>query len=387
MAQTKTKPQAKAAAPAKAAAKGAKPKATKANEAAAKPKAPSVIFEEGQLVKFTGYRSNVSKDEAVFKAEDVLYIVSVEQSDEKGVLYTAIKASDIEEYETNGDDNVTGGEVAPTEVSELKGSALDKARDQFIPVVKIGRLAEMLEANDDVVEVALDLNREIQANFFWLGGALALTLQKGAHLKANGGNYAGEEAFHDFCNAEFGFSGSKGRALARIYTTFSGLENFDPDSLAGIDWSKVSIAERFVTPENVNEVLEIAEGTTQRELAVTLKQKFASDGKTASGKAASRGAGSTLSKKTLTFKLDEDSADTVELVLTQGMKQTGLESPAAMLERICIEWAEANVDGDAAKKRIQNKAKQAAKAREAAAPAPKEATPAKAAPKPAPKKK
>ena len=122
---------------------------------------------------------------------------------------------------------------------------------------------------------------------------------------------------------------------------------------------------------------------------MTLKQKYAtSEGKTASGKSASRGAPS-IAKKTLTFKLDEDAADTVDLVIQQAMKQNGIESPALALERICLEWADANVDGDAAKKRIQNKAKAAEKAR-ASQPAPKaEAAPKAAAPaakKPAAKK-
>lgn len=398
--QTKTKPTAKAAAPAakgkaKPATAAAKKPAAKASEgAAAKPAKPSVVFETGTLVKFNGYRSNMDKDEVVFAEGDILYIVEVEDEAESGILYSAINAKDIAAYEEDPD-SVNGGQVAPAEVSELKGSALDKAQDTYMPIVVMAPLAELLAENDgNAIEVAIGLNRAIQANYFWMGGALAQILQTGAYLKENGGDYEGEEAFNEFCQAEFAFKASKGRALARIYKTFSQIEGFDADKLASVDWSKVAIAERFVTPDNVDEVLEVAENSTQRDLAVALKQKFvAENGKTASGRGASRGA--SITKKTLSFRLDEDAAETVELVIQQCMKQAGFEpgNEALALERICMQWADEHVEADSAKKRIQSKAAKAAKAREAAAkpataaPAAKAATPAAKAPAKKPAKK
>lgn len=381
---TKTKPTHKPAAspPATTKAKATKAdaapksgkKAAKATADAAKNKAPAVILEAESFAKFTGYRTNVPKDEAVFKADDVLFILGSATDDNGKVTYTAINAKDIATYEEHGEEAVVGGEVASNEVAEIKGAALEKVKEQYVPVIVFGKLSELLDANDDdAIEVARELSNQIQANYFWLGGALAKVFQAGTYLKSNGGKYTGENAFHDFCQAEFGFSGSKGRQLARIYTTFSAMEGFDPeDQLAGMDWSKVAIAERFVTPDNVNEVLKLVDKTSQRDLAVTLKQKFAAgDGKTVSGKAASRGP--SIQKKTLTFKLDEDAAETVELVLQQAVKQFGIPEAAA-LERIMVMWAEDNVDGDAAKKRIAAKAKAAEKARAEAAKAAAPAT-------------
>lgn len=392
--KSKPKPAATTAAKgkAKAATAGKKPAAKASEAAAAKPGKPSVIFETGTLVKFSGYKSNMDADDVVFTADDILYIVEVEDDPESGILYGAINAKDINAYEEDPD-SVQGGQVSPAEVHELKGTALEKAQDTFLPVVVMGRLGELLDENDgDPIEVAIALNRGIQENYFWMGGALAQILQTGVYLKENGGEYSGDEAFNDFCQAEFQFKASKGRALARIYKTFSGIEGFDAGKLASLDWSKVSIAERFVTNENVNEVLEVAETATQRELGVILKEKFVSadTGKTASGRGASRGP--QIVKKTIAFKLDEDAAETVELVLQQCMKQHGIQNPADALERIMIEWADQHVEADAAKKRIASKAAKAAKARAAAAKpepeaAPAAKAPAKAATKPAPKKK
>jgi hypothetical protein len=360
---TKARPKkgtAKPKAPAK------KPAAKKTQKTDTKPKAPAVLFEVGDFVKFNGYRTDVSKDEAAFEKDETLYLIEVDEQ-EDGVLYTAIIASDISEYETNGDENVRGGQVAPSEVSQIKGAALEKARDTYMPVVRTGKLAELLDETDDPIEVAVNLNHTIQETYFWLGGALAIILQQGSYLKENGGSYEGEDAFNDFCQDEFGFKASKGRDLARVYRTFSQIDGFDPASLDAVGWSKAAIAERFVTEDNVEEVIEIATDTTQRELAATLKEKYVSEsGTTGSGRAASRG-GNKLVTKTMSFRLDEDSAETVELAINQCMKQNGIENEALALERICLEWAQDHVEAKTAAKRIQTKGNKAKKAREAAA--------------------
>jgi hypothetical protein len=380
MAATKTKAKPAKAAPAKGKAATAKSKTTakKANTAAAvKPKPPTNILEVGSFAKFGGYRSNMDEDEVVFAEGDVLYIVEVDDDDKDGILYSAINATELQMYNEEGEDAVSGGQVAPSEVSEIKGGALDKARAQYVPVEAMGRLAEMLEENDNPIEVAIELNQSIQETYFWLGGALAKVLQGQLHLKENGGDCEGDEAFNDFCQAEFGFKASKGQQLARVYVTFSNIPNFDPATLDAVGWSKAAIAERFVTEDNVDEVLELATETSQRELAHTLKVQYADEnGATASGKAASRG--EQIVKKSLSFRLDEDSAESVQLALQQCMKQNGIENEALALERICVEWAQENVQAASAKSRINAKANKAAKLREKATKPAKAEAPAKA---------
>jgi len=381
--KAKTKPK---AATKKTAAK--KPVAKKAPKAAAKATKPEAMLEEGAFVEFTGYRSEMADDEVVFAAGDTLKILEIDNDGADGVLYTCIKASDIEEYEANGDENIEGGQVAVSEVKPLKGRALELVREQYIPVHMIGKLSAMMEEHENATDVAIELNQAINENYFYLGGALARVLQTGEYLVENGGGYEGEDAFHEFCQNEFGFKASKGRQLARIYQTFSELPDFDAERLSTIGWSKANMIERFVTEDNVDEILETAETTTQRELTAVLKEQFvAADGKTASGKAAGRG-GDKMVTKTMTFRLSEDSAESVEIALQQCMKQSGIESMDLALERICVEWAQDHVQTKTAAKTIQTKAKKAAKAREAASAgkAPKEA-PAAAAPKKAGRKK
>lgn len=357
--KTKTVTKAKAKAP-------AKPKATKEQ---AKPQAAGDLLEEGTFVSFKGYRGEMEADEVVFTENDTLYIVEIDDEGEDGVLYSCIKAEDVSEYLENGADELEGGQVAPAEVKELKGGALDKAREAFMPLHLIGKMEELLDSADgDPVAAAVELNQSIQESYFYMGGALAMVLQKGSHLVENGGSYEGDEAFNDFCQGEFGFKASKGRNLARIYQTFSSLPDFDPASLSDIGWSIASKLEKYVTADNVDDVLETArsEDVTQRTVDAVMKEKFVSaDGTSASGRATSRG-GDKISVRTLSFRLSEDSGDTVDIALQQCMKQNGIESAELALERICLEWAQDHVETKTALTNIQRKAKKAARTREEA---------------------
>ena len=367
-ARTKAKPaatKAKAAPKGKAPAKG-KPKATKA---AAAPKAVETLLEVGSFVKFKGYANEVDADEIAFAEGDVLYIAEVDTEGD-ATLYSCIPAHEVAEFLENGDENVNGGQVAPSEVTEIKGGALDKVREQYMPIAMVGRMEELLdEHGGNAIELADALNEEIQQSYFYLGGALAQVLKSGSYLTENGGEYDGDEAFNDFCQDHFGFKASKGRQLARIYSTFSALPGFDPEDLAGIGWSIAGKLEKYVTPDNVDEVLEAAkeDGVTQRTVDTVMREKFVdADGKSASGRSTTRG-GDKLVTKTMSFRLSEDSADTVEIAIQQCMKQNGIESMELALERICLEWGQDHIETKTAKTNIQRKANKAAKARELAA--------------------
>lgn len=370
--KTKAKPK-----PATKKAPAKKPGAKKATKAAAKPAASSANLPEiNSMVRFTGYRNEVSDDEIAFAENDVLYIVEIDDDETDGVLLSCIKAEDIAIYNEEGEDAVEGGQVAPSEIVALKGGALEKAREAFTPIVLLGRLAEMFQETDEAIDVAIELNQDIQQSYFWLGGALLRVLQEGKYLTENGGEYEGDEAFNDFCQTEFGFKASKGRNLARIYGTFSALPDFDPASLADIGWSIASKLEKYVTEDNVEEVLDVAREpeATQRTIDAMLKEKFVSaDGTTASGKAATRGEKFVM--KTMSFRFSEDSGESVEIAIAQCMKQHGYQSPELALEHIVVEWAQDHVETKKAKQTIAAKSRKAALARDRAAKAKEDAKP------------
>lgn len=359
--KTKAKPVTK-----KAPVKKAAPAAAKAS------KAPANVLEDNVFAKFTGYKGETPADEAVFTEGEIVYIIGHEDT-ETGVVYTAIAADEVAAYTEGGEDVIErGGELAGGEVSELKGGALEKAREAHMPIVLVGRMSELLEASDgDAILTAVELNQSIQESYFYMGGALAEILKAGTYLKENGGEYGGEEAFNDFCQEEFGFKASKGRQLARIYSTFSAVPDFDPQSLSAIGWSIAGKIEKYVTPENVDDVIEAAsaEGVTQRNVDTLMKEKFVSaDGTSDSGRATSRG--EKLVTKTLSYRLSEDSAETVEIAIQQFMKQRGIQDPNLALEGICVEWGQEHIETKTAKMKLNSKANAAAKKR-AATPEPK----------------
>lgn len=368
-----TKAKAKPAAKKPAAKKTTKKPAAKATKQKAPAKKPEVkLMEVGDFAIFTGYKTELDAEDAVFSEGDQIYIADVIEDEESGTIsYIAVVAGDVGELLENGDENVTGGEVAASEIRALKGNALDKVREQYMPVRVMGDLVSLLEeADGDAIEVAQELNADIAKAYFYMGGALAMVLQNGSHLKENGGSYEGDDAFNEFCQNEFNFKASKGRALARIYTTFSALPGFDPDELMGLKgWSIASKIEKYVTPDNYKDVLDAASGdnVTQRNVDALMKEQFVEEsGRTSSGRQASRG-GERLSIKVMTFKLVEESAAAVELALNAAKKQYGLESDEEAIERIFVEWAQEFVETVTNKKSIAAKARKGAKAREAAA--------------------
>lgn len=366
--KAKAKPKATKATAAKTTKKAPAKKASKAASKPA-PKAPVSIIEDNTFAKFNGYRTEVAKDEVVFEQGETVFIIGSEES-ENGILYTAIAADEVGAFLDGGEDVIErGGEVASSELSELKGGALDKAREAFMPIAMVGRMDELLEAADgDAIDVAVQLNQDIQESYFYMGGALSMVLQSGAYLKDNGGAYDGEDAFNDFCQAEFGFKASKGRQLARIYNTFSALPDFDPESLRGIGWSIAGKLEKYVTEENVDDVIEAAsaEGVTQRNVDALMQDKFVeADGKSASGRATSRG--DKLSMTSMSFRLTEDSSETVRIALDQFKKQNGITDDNLALEGICVAWGQENIETKTAKQKLGAKARAAAKARESKA--------------------
>ena len=322
-------------------------------------KSEVVVLSSGAFVKFAGYVSEVPDDDQDFTKGDTLYIVGVNEADgESPTMYDVIPASDVSAYIADPEsEDIEGSRLVVQEVTALSGKALTEARDAFLPIPSLGKLDAIIEeAEGDLIEAARTLFNDIEQNSFYLGGILANVRRDGSYLKEHGGDYEGEAAWDVFCQSEFGFGGAKGGDLARQYTTFAAIPGFDAAMLDGIGWSKLREVQRYVTEDNVQELLEAAKTTTKRELSMKLVEQFAADGnKTPTGKTATRGGGSSVKMLSLTFKLPEDSHGGIQLALKEAMKVYGVNTEAEALERIIVAWAEEHVQSASAKKRISSK--------------------------------
>lgn len=379
--KTATKTAKKAAKPAaKASGKAKKADTSKA----VAPAKPVKLLEVGAFATFTGYKTDVGED-AVFKENEKVYIVEVTpQEGDKAAVYTAVDLDSIETYLNNPeDDEVRGGEVGVNEVTPIRGEELTTLREKHVPVKLVGRMAKLLETQEgDKIAIAKGLYESAQEDYFYLGGLLAMILQDGSYLKENGGEYEGDDAFNQFCVDTFGFEQGKGRDLARIYTTMAALPNFEPAMLKKIGWSNARAIQRYVTEDNLEEVLALAEDKTQRELPMVLKERFVGETNTTpSGATATR---ATVKKTTLSFKLLEDAASGITMTIQAVMKATGAKDEAAALETIVMTYAQEHLgDSQAGQRAI----KKFAKAKPADKGEAKEAGDTKAAVKPKPKLK
>lgn len=342
----------------------AKKVSTKATESKAKP-AEIVMIEPGNFAKFMGYVAEIAEGDQDFSKGDVLYVIGVAQSEgENQTMYNVIPASKVADYIADPeDDEIEASQLVVQEVAPLTGRALADARESYLPVPSIGKLDAIIEeAEGDLVEAARGLFSNLEENYFYLGGVLAKVRREGSHLKENGGDFDGETAWDEFCQSEFGFGGAKGGDLARQYTTFAAIPDFDPSKLADIGWSKLREIQRYVTEENVDDLLETAKSLTRRELSVKLVEQFASgDNKTAAGKVATRGGGSASVKTlALTIKLPETAHEGVMLALKEAMKTYGVNTEAEAFERIIMAWADEHIQSDTKKKQIAKKVDRAA---------------------------
>jgi hypothetical protein len=335
-------------------------KATAAKEKTSKEVSEIVILPANTFVKFTGYVNETPDEDRIFEKGDTLVIVAVhEATEDSPPKYECIRAADYVAFLENPDDeNIDGQELAVQEVQALTGRALAEANDNYLPIPSVGELEDIIQqANGDLLAAAETTFGKIEQSFFYLGGLLARIKREGIYLKENGGQYEGETAWDDFCQAEFGFSGAKGGDLARMYATFAAIPNFDPSKLSDIGWSKVREIQRYVTEDNYENLIEDARNMTREELKTSLVTKYVDEsGRTPSGAVAQRTGGRNAIKTiTLNFKLVEENATAVQLALAEAKKLYGVESDAEALARIIMAWAEEHVASATKQKRITAK--------------------------------
>jgi hypothetical protein len=328
------------------------------------PAKPEVqILAANTFAKFTGYVQEVSEESRIFEKGQIVYIVDVtEATEDKPTMYTVIAAKDVITYlEDSENPDLEAAMLAVQEAAPLSESASKEAHMSFLPIPSVGRIDELIEtASGDLVTAARNVFAQIEEDYFFLGGLLAKIRQEGSYLVENGGEYEGETAWDDFCKTEFEFSGAKGGDLARMYVTLASIPNFQPDMLHGIGWTKIREIQRYVTEDNLQELLDHARETPKTELKVTLQNQYAgADNKTPTGKQASRGGGAAVKMVSLSLRMSEESYGVVQLALKEAQRIYGTKTDAESLEAIITAWAEDNVQSQAAQKRILGKAEKA----------------------------
>jgi hypothetical protein len=326
----------------KAAAKTAKKAAKGGGKGLRKIGGKQPEYKVGDTLQFVGYATKKDKNEKpVFKPGDPVTVAAIEEQKvgdgdnaktEKVIV--AVMPTDFDKYKADPEDeSITGDVLAFNEVKRFKG----KPPALPVEVKNVGDLNKLLKKGD-LLDTARGLYEDAQKNFFYFGGVLAHIYHESKYKTQYGFNDP-KTGWDEFCQQNFGFKGRKGLYWVDIYMKYSAIPNFDPKKLESIGWSKAAVAANYVTADNVDEIIDKAEDENFETFRETLKEEFTSEGKTATGRAASRGASKV---KRITFgpyRLYEDQAEGVALVLDSAKKQVGSDDPNVIFEHIVMQWA------------------------------------------------
>lgn len=355
------KPTAAAAKPAPAA---TKPAAAKPAKAPAKPAKP---FQAGELVIFKGYTKPPAEGEALFTPDQELAVVSERLNEGNEQVIACVPASQYHQF-LQDENSVNGEEILTKEVKRT-----GKMVEQPFELVLVGDMPTILAEGVDPREAAVQLYSTAEQSFFYLGGVLSKLYKEkdteGASLFTHYKNGAGKsyedsrEGFIAFVNDNLGSQiggWSKINYHMSIYEAFSALPNAETiiASLPQVGWWKASLLSGYVTEANAQELVKIASEQSYDKLNETLKTKFTTEGSTnARGKSVSR---TIIKKVEFGFKLFEDHADGVTMVLAAAKKQTGITDDSQLFEHIVMEWASDHLS------EAKNKAEAAASKKRAA---------------------
>lgn len=243
----------------------------------------------------------------------------------------------------------------------------------------------LIEGSEDLIALAQDLESQVAASEYRLGGVLYHIHRDKAYLSTEGGEqYDVPGGFKKFLLDFFNVDYRKAMYLIEIYIAFTQIGIEDPSSVvASIGWtkaSKLTKAMADVDADGAAELIELAEQNSVADLSEIIKEKF-----TVGGTGGEKGV--KKSSTTLKFRFTEERAQIVESVLDVAGEQLACSGEDALFQ-ILSEWAVTNnvetQAAAAAKPAAKVAPKAAAKTAPKATAAPAKPA-AKAAAKPAPK--
>jgi hypothetical protein len=256
-----------------------------------------------KLMKNPGAKPEAKVAEAA--AEAPAKAVAVKKVPAKASTKTETKAAEAAEVQNVVETDDTAGDMILQTAKEVENLKEDKA---FILVPR--------------------LMGDIDQNYFKLGGILSKIQAEGWFLNK------GYENFKAYVEAECSIKYRKAMYLIGIYNGLveSGIAWA---KVAHLGWTKLKELAGIMTPENVDEWVEIASGMNTLQLIEYIaKQAEGSDAANSTETAKD----SAKAVTTMTFKLHKDQKETVEAALEKAQKQSGTEVKSAALEYIAIDF-------------------------------------------------
>ncbi len=181
-----------------------------------------------------------------------------------------------------------------------------------------------------MIKVAQAHAKDAMMHDWTLGGILYNVKTSGAYKKVQDKKYDVKGGWASFVDEQIGLDYRKAQYLVDIYAKFTRF-GVKQDVAARIGWSKASRISAVMNHDNAEDLVEVAEEQSFRDLEDTVKTEFSTKG-------ASKG--TRIKKLSFRFRLVEEGGAVVQDYLEQARVSLGLESLDDTFQHIVTEWAQ-----------------------------------------------
>lgn len=231
--------------------------------------------------------------------------------------------------------------VKTAKVKPVKQDVVDTSEAEVLSVVDTPTTTKTLDlivetvqsidamSRDEAMASVPTLLNDIDRDYFRLGGILSLIQSNGWHLDT------GHENFRQYVESKANMQYRKAMYLVGIYNGLSS-SGVPWEKVKNLGWTMLKELASILTPENVDEWVEIVSTMTVLQAQEYIKVKSAGIG---SGDSADDAAAVDVKKTTtMTFKLHEDQKIAIREALDKNKHEAGTEFDSVALENICIDY-------------------------------------------------
>ncbi len=195
-------------------------------------------------------------------------------------------------------------------------------------------ILELVNAADDVVELAQEYAEEAMATDYKLGGILYHVKISKAYKEVNKGAYSGKGGWADFVSNELNLEYRKAQYLVDIYAKFNKY-GVGGDVVAELGWTKAAQVSRVMDEGNAAELVELAQASSVEDLKDTVRETYAVKGGTP---------GERVKRITLKYRLAEEAGQIIAEYMNAAAESLGYDNPSEVFQHVITEWAEEHLD-------------------------------------------
>ncbi len=192
----------------------------------------------------------------------------------------------------------------------------------------------LVNASDNVVELAQEYCEEAMATDYKLGGILYHVKVSKAYKTVNKGAYSGKGGWADFVSNELNLEYRKAQYLVDIYAKFNKY-GIGGEKVAELGWTKSAQVSRVMTADNAEELIALADESSVEDLKDTVRESYTTKGAVN---------GERVRRITLKYRLAEEQGQIIAEYMAAASESLGYENPAETFQHIITEWAEEHLD-------------------------------------------